>query len=245
MKYWVLTLSFTFAIANPAMAWGQDAGAFNFVENRQQSDDVQQTRDFIKRLHDERFKDISAGVLWTLIHDYQDYEHICDVLNTTQSYMKALDKYEQDGGSSLKKLGGIRQFKDQLANWLNDDEQCVRAFAAAMLGISGDRTYEQPLANLAMKRDDPDDIIYDRGQAARALGMLHAREYGDELERMLTSTNVYDRLGAVQGLGWLGDHAYEKAMAQLLNDKEESVREAAKLALEMLRGQGPIEKKDE
>jgi HEAT repeat protein len=51
---------------------------------------------------------------------------------------------------------------------------------------------------------------------------------------MLSSTNEYDRAGAVQGLGWMGDKENAKAVAPLLKDKDELVREAAKQSLEMM-----------
>src|SRR5262245_12539492 len=92
------------------------------------SEDVREIDELIKRLGDERFKEIQSGALWTLIHDYRDYGHIQSVLLTLQSYMERFEKYKGGDTSSLNQAGGVKQFKDQLAAWLDDDEQCVRAF---------------------------------------------------------------------------------------------------------------------
>ena len=174
--------------------------------------------------------------MWTLIHDYKDHKHLEAVLNTWQRYMEALAKYEQGDGSSLDQLGGVKQLKDQLAIWLNDNEQAIRAFAATILGISGDQRYARQIAELLVRKEkNPDNLVYDRGRAALALGLLQAKEYGKDLVKMLASKNDYDRSGAVQGLGWMGDKAHAKAVAQLLNDKDQDIREAAKQALEMMR----------
>ena len=158
-----------------------------------------------------------------------------EVLNTLQRYLSALEKYEQGDTSTLKQIGEIKQLKDQLAIWLDDSDQAIRAFAATMLGISADQTYAPQLAKLLVRKDQKSDLlIYDRGAAARALGLLQAKEYGKALVTLLSSTNEYDRGGAVQGLGWMGDKEYAKAVAQLLDDKDENIREAAKQALEMM-----------
>ena len=197
---------------------------------------AQETEEFIKRFTDERFRDISGGMMWTLIHDYKDQKHLEAVLNTWQRYMEALAKYKQGDGSSLDQLGGVKQLKDQLAIMLNDDEQAIRAFAATILGISGDQRYARQIAELLVRKEkNPDNHVYDRGRAALALGLLQAKEYGKDLVKMLASKNDYDRSGAVQGLGWMGDKVHAKAVAKLLNDKDQDIREATKQALEMMR----------
>jgi HEAT repeat protein len=104
-----------------------------------------------------------------------------------------------------------------------------------MLGVSGDQAYSPQLAKLlARKEKSADEIIYDRGRAALALGLLQAKEYGKDLVKMISSTNEYDRAGAAMGLGWMGDRENASAVAQLLKDKDELVREAAKQSLEMM-----------
>src|SRR5262249_26290091 len=216
-----------------------------FQASPPQAQNTQTTDQFLKRLEDKNFSEIMGGATWTLIHDYKDYKHIEEVLNTMQGYTEGLASYEQGDDSSLRRLGGIKKLKDQLAIWLEDSEQAVRAFGATMLGVSGDQAYSSQLAKLLeRKEDNPDELVYDRGRAALALGLLQAKEHGKALVTMLSSKNEYDRAGALQGLGWMGDKEHSEAVAQLLNDKDENVRESAKVALEMLRtGRVPTHRK--
>ena len=67
-----------------------------------------------------------------------------------------------------------------------------------------------------------------------ALGLIEAKEYIPNLVVLLNSSNEYDRAGAAYGLGFLKAKDQAKAVAKLLNDGEESVREAAKESLEMM-----------
>src|SRR5262249_6046948 len=235
MKNEILIISLIFAVASTAMSIPIAFYSIFSHGSLQQSQTTPETDEFIKRLRDEKFRYIFEGSTWTLIHDYKDYKHMDEVLGTLQRYMEALAKYEQGDGSSLKQFGGIKQLKDQLAMWLEDNDQAIRAFAATMLGISGDQAYSPLLAKLLVRKEqNADELIYDRGQAALALGLLQAKEYGKDLVTMLSSTNEYDRAGAAQGLGWMGDKENAKAVAQLLKDKDERVREAAKRSLEMM-----------
>jgi hypothetical protein len=190
---------------------------------------------FLKRWRDKRFKNILDSALWTLIHDYSDLKHVERVLDTVQRFFAAIDKYEKGNRSSLDRIGGIKTFKSKSVEWLNDNEQAVRAFAAAMLGVFGDRTYAPQLVHLMTKSGDKDeDVIYDRGRAAMALGMIGAREYIPNLVSLLSSSNEFDRIGAAYGLGWLAAKDQAEAVAKLLHDEDENVREAAKESLKMM-----------
>jgi len=60
----------------------------------QQSQTTRETDEFIKRLKDEKFRDIHGGAAWTLTHDYKDHKHMEAALDTLQRYMEALAKYE-------------------------------------------------------------------------------------------------------------------------------------------------------
>ena len=235
MRYTFLMISFLIAFAITAVAGNLACYKIPPQEKLPQPQDTQMTDQFIKRLKDEKFIDIQGGAMWTLIHDYKDYKHIQSVLTTLQRYMEALAKYEQGDNSSLNKLGGIKQLKNQLAIWLDDNDQAVRAFAATMLGVCGDNAYSRQLAKLLVRTEQNyDDEVYDRGRAALALGLIQSKEYGKDLVTMLSSANEYDRYGAAEGLGWMGDKENAKAVARLLTDKDERVREIAKWALEML-----------
>jgi hypothetical protein len=208
----------------------------------EQSKDIDE---FLKRLKDEKLKNLLDGALWTVTHDYSEYKHMEEVLKTVQSYFEAIGNYEKGNRSSLDQLGGIKAFKDKLAGWLNDEDQAIRAFAAVLLGISGDKAYAPQLANLLKERKSKDDdlIYYDRGRAAMALGLVGAKEYIPNFVSLLNSSNEYDRSGAAYGLGFLGAKDQAEAVAKLLDDKDEGVREAAKESLEMMGATGLIKDK--
>jgi HEAT repeat protein len=204
----------------------------------------QDVDELLRRLKDERLKNLLDGAFWTVSHDYAEFKHMEEVLKSVQTYFEAIGKYEQGDRSSLDQLGGVKAFKDKLAGWLNDDDQAIRAFAAVMLGISGDKSYTPQLAILLKEREsDNDHPRYDRGRAAMALGLVGAQEYTSELVNLLNSSNEYDRVGAAYGLGWLGAKDQAKAVAKLLHDKDEGVREAAKESLEMMGATGLIKDK--
>lgn len=197
--------------------------------------ETQDTKEFIKRWRDKRFKNILDSALWTLIHDYSDLKHVEKVLDTVQRFFTALERYEKGDHSALNRIGGIKTFKSKSVEWLNDKEQAVRTFAAAMLGVFGDRTYAPQLADLiTRKRNEDEEMVYDRGRAALALGLMGAREYIPNLVSLLSSTNENDRAGAAYGLGWLSARDQAKDVAKLLHDEDEDVRDAAKESLKMM-----------
>src|SRR5687768_10013523 len=79
--------------------------------------------DFIKRIKKTEHINLLQGALWTVTHDYADFKHMQEVLNTFQSYLEALGKYESGDAVSLEKLGGIKSLKNKTAEWLKDDDQ--------------------------------------------------------------------------------------------------------------------------
>jgi len=197
---------------------------------------AQDVNEFLNRWKDQRHRNLFESATWTLTHDYSDSKRVDEVLKSVQSYFEALGKYEKGDHSSLDQMGGLKAFKDKLSGWLSDDDQAVRAFAAVMLGISGDKSYVPQLANLLKERKykDSDLLHYDRGRAAMALGLVGAQEYIPNLVTLLDSSNEYDRSGAAYGLGFLKVKDQAMAIAKLLNDEDENVREAAKESLEMM-----------
>ena len=207
--------------------------------------EMKDAADFLNRLKQQRHLNLLQSATWTLIHDYRDSKQMDEVLKFVQSFMEALDAYEKGNPAGLSKFGGLKRFKDQMAVWLDHNDQAIRAYAATMLGISGDRAYARQLANLLKRRKYVrDDLIqYDRGRAAMALGLVGAKEYTSSLARLLSSKESYDRAGAAYGLGFLAARAHAHAIAKLQDDKDESVREAAKEALEMMGARYLIKKK--
>ncbi len=187
--------------------------------NSKQSQDV---NIFIERLKKQEHINILQGTMWTVTHDYADFKHMQEVLKSFQTYFEAIGKYEKGDRSTLIQIGGVKAFKDKLAAWLNDEDQAIRAFAAVILGISGDKAYAPQLANLLKERKykENDLLQYDRGRAAIALGLMEAKEFMPQIVPMLQSKNQYDRSGAVTALGYFGAKEYAKEVAGLLANKD-------------------------
>ncbi len=177
---------------------------------------------FIERLKKQEHLNILQGALWTVTHDYADFKHMGEVLTSFQTYFEAIGKYEKGDVSTLDQMGGIKSFKEKLSSWLKDDDQAIRAFAAIILGISGDKAYASQVANLLIDRKHTGDElrVYDRGRAAIALGLMGAKEYVPKIVPLLQSKNEYDRSGAITALGYFGAKEYAKEIANLLTNKD-------------------------
>lgn len=180
----------------------------------------QQVDDLLKRWKDDAYRGYLDGAVWSLTHGYSDYERMEEVLKTFQSYLEALSKYEK-GSHSLEQVGVIKALQDKTAGSLDDEDQAIRAFAAIVLGVSGDRTYAPQIAKLLSERKSNNQHErVDRGRAAVSLGLLGAKEYADELAVLLESSNHYDRAGAASGLGLMRAKEKAGAVFKLLNDPD-------------------------
>lgn len=220
-------------------------GGLSFAQNKvresakpaAQVENSKKAPDFAGRMQNPLFANQVAGAMWTLTHDYSDYQRSKEVMKTLLDYFQAFDKSKKGDSKDFDRLGGEKAFKDQLAKWLTEEDQSIRAFAAVMLGVSGDKSYAPQLANLLQdgKYKESDLNIYDRGRAAIALGMLEAKEYTQNLVDLLKSKNEFDRTGAVIGLGFLKAKDQSGAVRQLLKDKDKNVRQAAKESLEIMK----------
>lgn len=222
MKYLVFVNLFFYCLAfsvitNVGCQTKSQTSSRDIVSEQSKEADV-----FIERLKKQEHINILQGAMWTLTHDYKDFNHMQEVLKSFQAYIDAVGKYEKGDGSPLAQMGGIKSFKDKLSFWLSDDDQSIRAFAALILGISGDKTYAPQIANLLKERKDKgnDLVVYDRGRAATALGLMGAKEFLPEIVLLLQSKNQYDRSGAVTALGYLGAKEYAKEVVALLTKKE-------------------------
>ena len=195
----------------------------------------QTTEQFIARWKDPKYEGVLGSAAWTLIHGYHNYQHITEVLKSLEQNFIALDAVTKNDDKPLKTLGGIKAFKDHFAVLLTDKEQCVRAFAAIVLGICGDKTYAPEIAKLLAPNPDIEkDDRYDRARAATALGILNAEQYTDAIVKLLDSTHTSDRIGALYGLGWMKARQQTPAVMKLLKDEEADVRKMAQTALRMI-----------
>lgn len=209
------------------------AGAVRAQASKAQTASATETDQFLTRWNEPRNKAFMDSALWTMIHDYHDVRQVNAVITGLHPYFQALDDYQNGTMTTLARIGGIAAFKASVANWLDNPEQAVRAFAAILLGVSGDRAYAPQIAKLMRNpiktRRNHEPI--DRGRAAQALGMMGAIQYQTQLADFLNSSNQFDRVGAIYGFGYLKAKDQELAIGRLLYDKNEYVRTAAEEAL--------------
>src|SRR6185312_10058422 len=95
-----------------------------------QAVEMKDAADFLNRFRQEKVINLFQGATWTLTHDYRDFKRVDEVMNYVQKFLLALDAYEKGNPAPLSQLGGLKPFKDQLAAWLKDNDQSVRAYAA-------------------------------------------------------------------------------------------------------------------
>jgi len=196
----------------------------------------QSDQEILARWKDPRNRKLVGGAFWTMAHDYADAKHMEEVAGPVERYVNAIQKLMGGDGAPLAQLGGFKAFQKYLSGLLNDEDEAVRALAATLLGVCGDKAYADQLATLLKPRKQLREMPrYDRGRAAMALGLVGARQYLPELVSLLKSRNPFDRSGAAYGLGALRATEHRRAVAVLLNDPEEEVRTAAKQSLDMMR----------
>jgi HEAT repeat protein len=164
-----------------------------------------------------------SGIMWTLTHAYESKEEMERALSY---FIDFLQKVEANDAAKIAELGGGKGFKDKFASFLESKDGAVKGFAAAILGIVGDRSYAPRLATLVNERDPSftdryatRPTIY-RGRAAMALATLNATEYKPDIAKLLASANYLDRSGAVSALAEMKAVEYTSDIAGLLSKNE-------------------------
>lgn len=190
------------------------------------SNSVQQNKIQLEDLR-QRFSVKYAGVLvaniWSLNHNYQSKTESDDILKYFIEFFTAVESKDE---AKIREMGGVKAFKEKIAEFLKSEDDAVKGFAATVLGITGDTAYAPVLAALIEERDEPStdpsrpSAITYRGRAAMALGILGAKEYTAKIALLLKSQNNYDRTGAVNGLSHLNAKEYAKDVVALLTNKD-------------------------
>ncbi len=191
---------------------------------------------FIKRMKEPGPAALMQSAIYSLTHDYSDVNKSDLVMKKAETFIGALGRYENGNPDALKEFGGVTAFKEQCAAWLKDEDQSIRAFAAVMLGLAGDKNYAPNLSELLKDRKmlPREKGRYDRGRAAIALGMVGATDRAPQLAKLLTSSEFNDRQGGALGLGFMNAKEYAPEIAKLLKDKESNVRNDAYGALKLM-----------
>ncbi|CAN5154647.1 hypothetical protein BH20ACI2_BH20ACI2_06180 [soil metagenome] len=191
-----------------------------FTINYAQSSQINEIDVLVTRFEKKEHLNLLQGAMWTVTHDYADYKHMDEVLKSVFSYFEAFAKYRSGDSEPLIKLGGIVGFKDKLRIWLKDSDQAIRAFAAVLAGISGDQSLAPDVARLLVAGKpvevEDEQMIYDRGRAAVALGMMGSTYYKSSISALLKSHNQYDRSGAISALGTFGAKEYANEIVSVM-----------------------------
>lgn len=184
--------------------------------------------------NDEELKTVYLGIankyigqlssqLWTLTHAYDSKEEVDKALDYFIEFMKAVESNDPE---QIKVLGGAKGFKEKFAEFLDSKDQAVKGFSAFILGASGDKSYAPKLAELINHRDPSfedrfaGDLVFYRGRAAIALGMLNATEHKTDISKLLKSKNEYDRSGAIFALADMDAKEFTREIVGILKNKE-------------------------
>lgn len=188
-----------------------------------------ETEKVIMRFNEPKHLNLLQGAMWTVTHDYSDIKNLDRVLKSVSSYFEAFAKYQSGDKQVLEKLGSIGGFKKLLGDLIKDNDQAIRALGAVLIGISGDVEMAPNLVAILDRREEAkgERIIYDRGRAALALGLLGAAQYKPKLAALLKSKNEYDRSGAISGLGELKATEFSTEIAAMLVGESNNFRDDA------------------
>jgi HEAT repeat protein len=203
-----------------ALSWAQSSA--QPIEPKTQTDVQREESQELERLNRrlaENQKYLS-GTMWTLTHAYEDKKAVDELMQLLLGFFTAVEKKDED---ALKKIGGVKGFKQKLAAFLDHKDGTVSGSAAMFLGILGDERDAATIAALLkeaprakLKSEDERSPSIARGRAAIALGILKAREHIPELMKLMRSDNAYDRAGAVSALALMNAGSEVKQIAALL-----------------------------
>jgi HEAT repeat protein len=205
-----------------------DAGSAKVAPAMPLSPTEQKEYEFIRK----RFLDhenLLNGVGYSLGHNADSKDDAKAMEKVMMLYVTFFDAKQIP---KLVEAGGIKEFKKELAGLLTCKDPVMRGSAAIFLGLVDDPAYNADIAKLLADKPGPvpEEMVkkhfynFDRGQAAKALGLLGAREYAPRLAELLQSKDEYDRTGAAIGLGGMKDKAYAPAIAKRLSDKNEPMQ---------------------
>ena len=192
------------------------------VNQTPQTDAAAEERRELERLNQRLAKNQTylPGLMWTLTHAYEDKKAVDEMLQLLVSFFTAAQKNDE---AALKKIGGVKGFKQRLTAFLDHQDGTVSGSSAMLLGIMGDERDVPAIAKMltdaapaTLKNSRAKSPSLARGRAATALALLEAREYIPELVKLLGSDNPYDRSGAVSALALMKAGTEVKHIAALL-----------------------------
>jgi hypothetical protein len=204
----------------------------------QEIETEQQPNKFLKRLQKAEYANILQNTTWTLIHDYSDSKKVDIVLKVFAGFLKTVEDYENKPSEKANSIDEYNKFKDKLISWTKDKDQSIRAFASTLIGITGDKSLIDNLLNLLNEKKTKEsefEIVYDRRQAAIAIGLLGAKEHSQQLIKLLSSSNTQDKIGGLYGLAFLKSKESIIDIEKLLKDEDEDVRKATQEVLKMIK----------
>ncbi|MGH9971772.1 MAG: HEAT repeat domain-containing protein [Pyrinomonadaceae bacterium] len=154
-------------------------------------------------------------------------EHAKDIVNLLLS--KEFSFPDDDSPIySLVQMGVAADYKKEIAQVLNEDFRSDTSKTAAyVLAHLRAKEYAKEIAKLLTKE-------FRKGDAAKALAIMGAREYAPNIALMLNDKSGLNRSDALLALGVLNVREYVPEVARHLNDKEGYVRHFAAVALVLM-----------
>jgi HEAT repeat protein len=212
-----------FASAPPAVRCVHDPMA----SSAQSAHDERQHWENRRQRYLKEFGGEIAGGLWSLIHtaERDSKKEVDESLELTKSLATLIARTDP------RALGPLKLVEKKFLELTKSTDDAVSAFAATIIGISGDFSYAPQLASLLERKekslndDDYHSPLTIRGRAAIALSLMGAKEYAPRIAPLLQSKNDYDRSGAAIALGRFGAKEYAKDVVALLLNEEFNVHD--------------------
>jgi len=130
--------------------------------------------------------------------------------------------------ASLVNMGVAASYKKEIAQALADEELSERLTAAIYaLAYLRAREFAPDIAKLLRLKSE-------KGKVAKALALMGAKEYAEQIALMLNDESSDNRLNAALALGILGATEYAPAVAKLLSDQDVVVTYYAAVSLVLM-----------
>ncbi len=181
--------------------------------------DAAEANKIAERFQKPEHLNLLQGAVWTVTHDYSDIKKMSTAVESVFKFLDAFQKHQSGDPAPLEQIGGVSAFKAELSKFMVDEDQALRAFAAVLVGITGDKgMYPQLVKLIETPTDAKDQMMrYDRGRALQALGLLGAIDQKLLIARFIRSESQYDRSGAIWALTTIDAKEFAKDIAGLLD----------------------------
>jgi len=170
------------------------------------------------------------GAYWALMHGGTDKE-IREGVQAVSVPILSISILTSGTRATAVDVEAVQTIRTALTRRLNHDLPGVRSFCAICLAVVGDEKDAPGLVKLLETTPNAGERDSSRYRLAIALGLFGNAKYASAITPLLKSKSMYDRAGALEGLGLMKATDDAAAVADALDDPEDHVREAAIRAL--------------